>query len=327
MTRHPSRRDLMRLAALAPTLALPALALPGPLRAAIGGPAGEQAPGWFRFSVGSISVTVLSDGHLEVPATMLGVNADPAEVAAFLEAHYLSPEITYSHTNHAVIDTGSARVLVDVGSGHRFQPTAGRLMTNMAAAGIDPASITHVALTHAHPDHVWGLIDDFDEPILPDAALLMGGVEAEYWLKPGLVDAVPDAMKPFVVGAVNSLEPVSDRLEMVGDGHEVVPGVRMIDTFGHTPGHMSLVVESEGHGLLITADAANHALISFQRPGWVFGFDADGAKAVETRRRLAGMAADGRMAVLGYHFPFPGVGHVMAEGEAFRFLPALWRWT
>lgn len=126
---------------------------------------------------------------------------------------------------------------------------------------------------------------------------------------------------------MNSLEPVADRLALVADGREIVPGVRMIDTPGHTPGHMSVLVESEGASLLVTGDAMNHALISFQRPGWVFGFDADGPKAVETRLRLAAMAADGRMAVPGYHFPFPGVGHVLREGEAFRFLPALWRWT
>ncbi|GIX13133.1 MAG: MBL fold metallo-hydrolase [Paracoccaceae bacterium] len=322
MTHHPSRRELLRLAALASAFALPAM----PLGAAIGGPRGTQAPGVFRFSVGDFAVTVLSDGHLETPAALLGANAHPAEVARFLEAHHLSSEINLAHTNHALIDTGEARVLVDVGSGNRFQPTAGRLMANMAAAGIDPASITHVVLTHAHPDHVWGMLDDFDDPVLPDARLLIGAAEAAFWLAPGRVDQVPEAMKPFVVGAVRSLEPVRDRLELVEDGHEVVPGLRMIATPGHTPGHMSLLAESGGQALLVTGDAANHALISFQRPDWVFGFDSDGARAVLTRRRLAAMAAERGMAVLGYHFPFPGVGHVLAEGPAFRFLPALWRW-
>lgn len=321
MTFRPSRRTLLRLAALAPALALPA-----PLRAELGAPE-SQAPGWHRFGLGAFQITVVSDGNLEVPASFLGVNADPAEVAAFLEAHFLSATTNYAHTNHAVIDTGSARVLVDVGSGHRFQASAGRLMANLDAAGIAPESITHVVLTHAHPDHVWGMIDDFDEPILPDAWLGIGGAEHDFWMQPGLVDRMPDANKPFVIGAVNSLEPVADRLAMLTDGTEIVPGVRVVDTPGHTPGHMSVMVESEGQSLMVIGDALNHAHVSFQRPGWEFGFDADGAMAVETRKRLAGVAAAERMAVLGYHFPFPGVGHVMAEGEAFRFVPALWRWS
>ena len=180
----PNRRDLLKLAAAAPAFALPA-----PL-AALGTPAGPQ-PAFHRFRLGEMKVTVVSDGHLAIPTAQIGVNADPEEVKAFLVAHHLATDVSYNHTNHVVIETGEATVLVDVGSGNRFLDTAGRLMANLNAAGIDPGSITHVVITHAHPDHVWGIRDDFDEPILPDAAYLIGETEYAYWMQDDLVNRVP----------------------------------------------------------------------------------------------------------------------------------------
>ncbi len=318
---RPSRRDLLRLAALAPALALPA-----PLRALEAGPS-RQAPGWFRFRLGAIEVSVVSDGNLLTPAALLGVNADPEEVRAFLAAHYLDAETNFAHTNHVVLHHGARTTLVDVGSGDRFQPTAGRLVTNMEAAGIAPEDITDVVLTHAHPDHVWGAMDDFgDEPRMPEAVHHIGAAEYDWWMRDGLVDSVDEGMVPFVVGARNALGALDDRLSMLRDGDGPAPGVTMIDTPGHTPGHMSAIVESDGARMLVTGDALNHGIVSFARPDWHFGFDADRAAAAAMRRRLLDMAARERMTVVGYHFPFPGVGHVVPDGDAYRFLPALWRW-
>ena len=295
---------------------------------ALGAPAEGQAPGYVRFGLGDATVTIVSDGNLITPASLLGVNADPAEVRAFLEARKLSSEVNYAHTNHVVVETGEATVLVDVGSGDKFQPSAGRLLANMEAAGIDPAAITHVALTHAHPDHVWGMMDDFgDEPRIPEAGYAIGAAEFDWWMKEGRVDDVEDGMKAFVVGAQNALAPVAERMEMVADGAEIAPGVTMIDTLGHTLGHMSAMVESGGERLLVLGDAINHGHVSFERPDWQFGFDMDREQAVATRRRLLDMAAADGIAVAGYHLPFPGVGHVVREGSAYRFLPALVRWT
>lgn len=295
---------------------------------ALDAPEGPQAPGFVRFGLGEATVTIVSDGNLTTPASFLGVNADPEELAAFLTARRLSPEANYAHTNHVIVETGDAAVLVDVGSGDRFQPSAGRLLANMEAAGIDPAGITHVALTHAHPDHVWGMMDDFgDDPRIPEAAYSMGASEYDWWMGDGRVDAVPDAMKPFVVGARNALGPVAERMSMVADGAEIAPGVTMIGTPGHTLGHMSVLAESGGEQLLILGDAINHAHVSFERPDWQFAFDMDKEMAVATRRRLLDMAATEGMAVAGYHLPFPGVGHVIREGDAYRFLPALVRWN
>ncbi|WP_417724495.1 MBL fold metallo-hydrolase [Salipiger sp.] len=316
----PTRRELLRLAA-----AMPALALPAVLRAGSGEP-GAGNPSHFTFRQGEVRLTVISDGALTLPVSALGVNADPQEVRAFLAGYFLSPEVNYAHTNHLLIETGAAKVLVDMGSGNRFQDSAGRLSANLAAAGVDAESITHVVITHAHPDHIWGIRDDFDEAILPGAAYFIGGAERAFWMQDGLAARVPPEMQQMVVGARNSLQVEGAEWILLADGDEVAPGVRVIDTPGHTPGHMSVVVDSGGAQMMAVGDALNHAYLNFAHPDWYNGFDMDGDRSVATRHQLLDMAVADRMTVLGYHFPFPGVGHVMREGGAYRFVPALWRW-
>ncbi|MEY8880622.1 MBL fold metallo-hydrolase [Donghicola sp. XS_ASV15] len=314
-----SRRELLKLSAMAPAFALTATAP----KAQVAAPTSDN-PAHFKFAIGAAQVTVISDGFFETPVSGLGVNADPAEVQAFLAAHYLSTESSLAHTNHLIIDLGEARVLVDVGSGSRFMPTAGRLMANLEAAGIDPSSITHVVITHAHPDHIWGVRDDFDEAILPDAQYFIGADEHAFWLQDGLAASSPAEMQQFVVGAVNSLNVEGADWVLLSDGDEICPGVRAIATPGHTPGHISVHVESEGQQLVALGDSMNHAYTNFAHPDWYNGFDMDGAQTVATRQSLLDRAAEDRITVCGYHFPFPGVGHVMREAGSYRFLPALW---
>ena len=321
MSWQPSRRTLLKIAAAMPALTLTATAS----RAAISAP-GAPNPGYMRFTFGDAAVTIVSDGHLEIPADGLGINADPEEVKAFLTRHFLSTETNYSHTNHVIIETGDATVLVDIGSGNRFLPTAGRLLDNLSSAGIDADAITHLVITHAHPDHIWGIRDDFDEALLPDAQKFLGQTERDFWMDEGLLGSVPEEMQQFVVGAQNSIEAEGAEWTLIGGETEIAPGLRVIDTPGHTPGHQSLILESGGSQMLITGDAMNHAYLNFAHPGWVNNFDMDGDQTAATRARLLDMAAADGMAVLGYHFPFPGVGHVMRDGDAYRFVPALWKW-
>jgi len=315
----PTRRDLLKMAAAAPALAMPLAA-----RAELGAPEGGN-PSYFRFSVGDARVTIVSDGYFRLPTDGLGVNADRDEVQAFLKRHFLSPELGYSHTNHLFVEVGDAKVLVDVGSGNRFMENTGQLMGNLEAAGIDPYEITHVVITHAHPDHIWGIRDGFDEAIIPDAEYLIGEAEHTYWMQDGLVDRVPAEDQQFVLGAVNSINVDGAEWTLVQDGHEVVPGLTMIDTPGHTPGHMSLRVDSGDESLIALGDSMSHAYTNFAHPEWYNGFDADGDQTVATRKRLLDMAAEDQIAILGYHFPFPGVGHVQRDGDQYRFVPALWQ--
>ena len=313
---RPTRRELFKIAA-----AMPALTLPLAARADLGKPAMDN-PTRFSFSLGDAQMTILSDGYLELPVGGLGVNVEPVEVQNFLSSYFLSPETNYSHTNHLLVEIGEAKVLVDVGSGDRFLPTAGRLLANLDAAGIDPATITHVVITHAHPDHIWGIRDEFDEAIFPDAQYFIGQDEHAYWMQDGLASQVPTEMQQFVVGAQNSINVEGADWTLLADGQEVVPGLRVIATPGHTPGHLSVVIESAGQQFMALGDSMNHAYMNFAKPDWYNGFDMDGAQTVATRRRLLDMAAADRIAVLGYHFPFPGVGYISRSGDAFHYAAA-----
>ena len=316
---RPTRRDLLRLAAVAPAFAMPATA-----RAMLGAPTSGN-PAHFSFTLGEARLTVVSDGYFSLPGSGLAVNAPEDERLAFLKDHYLDPERGYSHTNHLYIEIGEARVLVDVGSGTRWFDTTGRLMGNLEAAGIDPMGITHVVITHAHPDHIWGIRDDFDEPIFPDAEYIIGEAERAYWLQDGLVDQVTPERQQFVVGAVNAINADGVEWTLAGGETEVVPGVRLLDSPGHTPGHMSVMIDSGGQQLIATGDALTHAYTNFAHPEWYNETDDDGDLTVTSRRKILDMAASDRIAVLGYHFPFPGVGHVRRDGDAFQFVPALWQ--
>ncbi len=321
----PTRRSLLKLAAIAPAFALPAPS-PALALARLGPTLGRQAPGFYRFTLGQARITILSDGHFTIPVSQLGVNADPGEVMAFLQAHYLSSQSAYRHTNLLFVELGAAKLLVDVGAGSRLVATTGQLMNNLAAAGIDPASITNVVITHAHPDHIWGMRDDFDEPIFPAAKYSIAAAEMDYWLQDDLVNKVRPAQQQTVLGAVNSITIDGVEWNRLVAGDEVVPGVRVMATPGHTPGHISLHVQSNGQRLIALGDSITNAYMDLAHPDWVIRRDMDPDTTVKTRRRLLDMAAAGRIAVLGYHFAFPGVGHVMRDNGNYRFIPALWQW-
>jgi len=317
----PSRRDILKM-----TAAAPAFALTTTKTFALDGAPGQQAPGYFKFSIGEAKLTVISDGSFAVSTSNLATNADPEEIQAFLTRHFLDNDNLVSHTNHVVIALGDAVVLVDVGSGSRLFNTTGRMLENLEKAGIDYDSITHVVLTHAHPDHIWGLRDDFDEAIFPDAQYFVGETEHSWWMTPDRINMVEETLQQLVAGAVNSFNAEYLQLEQVQDGFEVAPGITMIDTPGHTVGHMSLRVESNGEQLMVLGDAIRNVYVNFERPEWVGNPDMDPDQTVATRKALLDMAASDRIAVLGYHFPFPGVGQVITEGDAYRFIPALWQW-
>ena len=320
---------LTRRAMMGSALAAPAIVtVPASLsHGATIAPPEEQNAGWYRFALGDFQITVLSDGNLVTPTGNMAPNVPREEVVGFLNDRFLDAETNRPHTNHILIDTGDARVLVDVGSGERFMPSAGKLSGNLDEAGIDPGDITHVALTHAHPDHVWGMLDEFDEIRIPDAEYAISAAEFDWWTGEDRVNQVPEPMQAMVVGAQNALTPVAEQTTMVTDGAEIVPGVRMIDTPGHTPGHMGVMVESGGAQMLVAGDAINHAYISFEHPDWHGGFDMDKDQAVATRKRLLDMCATDRLLLAGFHLPFPGVGHVIRRGDAYQYLPAPWAWS
>ncbi|MCB1515181.1 MAG: MBL fold metallo-hydrolase [Hyphomicrobiaceae bacterium] len=288
---------------------------------------GTQVPGWYRFKLGSFEITILSDGSYELPTSLMATNRPREEVKALLAANFLPTETRTSHVNIPLINTGSELILVDVGGGPNWQPTAGRLTDNLKAAGFKPEDIDKVVLTHGHPDHIWGLIDEFDEaPRFPNATYHIAEAEWSFWTTDEAAIRLAEPFKGFAVGAKKHLPPLADKTTRVKPGAEIAPGVVTMATPGHTPGHMSLIVTSGGETLIVSADCVTHPFISFEHPGWWPSTDLEQQVAENSRRKLLDMAATDKAMMLVYHISFPGLGHVARTGDVYRWVPAMWNW-
>ena len=303
------RRILGAAAAAAAALALPGW--PRPLRAA------EPA----RLALGDAEVTVLSDGALTLPMNFVLPDRPAEEIAALLAPHGLPLDVLRPDCNLTLLRVGGRVVLFDAGAGPMFQDTAGRLPDSLAAAGVDPGEITDICFTHAHPDHLWGVLDDLDEPVFANARCWMNRIEWDFWRAPATLAAMPEARQSFVVGARNRMEAIADKVELFDAGTEVLPGVEAVASVGHTPGHTSFMIH-RGDGLLVVGDAISNAVISFERPDWHSGTDQDPDQGAATRRRLLDRLTVDRGRIVGFHLPYPGIGVVEKRDGGYRFVPA-----
>jgi glyoxylase-like metal-dependent hydrolase (beta-lactamase superfamily II) len=273
-----------------------------------------------RFSVGSHDVFVLSDGYLTVPTSLLAGNVPQAEVQSFLATHGLGPDRVYFRINVALVRTGNDYVLIDAGAGGTWEQTAGELADSLAAAGIKPEQIGKVVLTHAHPDHLWGLIDDLDNSLrYPRAQYVVAAREFDFWTL-GEAARLTGPVEAIAAGARRVFRAIEARTTRIKPGEEVAAGIVAIDTAGHTPGHISLMLTSGSDKLFITADALQNAHIAFAHPDWQSRVDMDGAKAAKNRRQVLDMAATDKLQILCYHIPFPGLGRVERKGSAFTWV-------
>ena len=273
-----------------------------------------------RLSLGSREVIVLSDGHMVVPTSILAENVPQAELAAFLASRSVGPDRMPFHINVALIKTGSDYVLIDAGAGGTWEQTAGKLADSLEAAGIKPEQIGTVVLTHAHPDHIWGLIDDLDNSLrYPNAQYCISAREFDFWTS-GESARLTGPIEGIAAGAKRVMKAIEGRTKRVKPGEEIVPGIAAIDTVGHTPGHISLLVSSGSDKLLVTADAVQNAHVSFAHPDWQPRADMDGARAAKSRRQVLDMAASAKLRVLSYHIPFPGLGRVERKGSAYTWM-------
>lgn len=282
-------------------------------------PAFAAAPHSFKH--GAFEVTVVSDGHLVLPTTMLAPTAPPAERAALLQAAGQTAEQYQSPTNITLIRAGSDLILIDMGSGDRFMPTAGKLWDNLKSAGIDKAKITKVIFTHGHPDHLWGAIDELDDLVLPDATFYVGAAEWDFWQGDDAVRGLPAERAGFVTGARRNYAAIKNKVKMFKAGDDIVTGLRAVATPGHTQGHVALELAG-GDGLIVGGDVLTHPLISFAHPEWRPTADHVPDVAVETRKRLLDRMAADRSKLVGFHLPYPGIGHVERKDGAYRFAAA-----
>jgi glyoxylase-like metal-dependent hydrolase (beta-lactamase superfamily II) len=289
--------------------------------------AGKRAqPGFYRFKLGTIEITVVSDGTLAFPTeTPWGDRAEDARGLLTSTFHTSRPEVVQINTT--LVNTGDKLMLIDAGCGvDKFQNTTGRLLGNLAAAGYAPGDIDMILFTHFHFDHLWGISDGENESVLfPSAEFVASEAEFAFWSDPELPSKVSAKQQPVVTQT--NLKLASRRLRQIKAGAEVVPGVTTFDTAGHTPGHMSVHISSGSEEMLLTGDVVFDSEVSFLHPEWPFGFDIDAPMGTKARMAFLDRAAADKTLVGSYHLPFPGFGHVVREGRAYRWLPADWQWT
>jgi glyoxylase-like metal-dependent hydrolase (beta-lactamase superfamily II) len=276
----------------------------------------------FTLHVGGFKCMAISDGVARYPAALFFANIPKEQYEKELCGRGESPEIVEVPYTCLYIDTGRERVLVDTGAGHGA-PTTGKLLHRLRAGGIEPRAIGTVILSHAHPDHVGGVLDERDDLAFPNARYFIWKEEWDFWLsRPDLVRLPLDQhVKEFMVAsAQKNLSRIGQRIELLTQERQILPGISAISAPGHTPGHMAIEISSRGEHLLYLADAVCH-LIHLEYPETSLAWDLQPRKVVSSRRQLLGRAAREMVLVHSFHFPFPGLGHVTAHGEAWRWRP------
>ncbi|MCF7698925.1 MBL fold metallo-hydrolase [Loktanella sp. M215] len=272
-------------------------------------------------TVGSGTLDTLSDGHLVLPRDFVLADIPKADADAVLADFGLADADTLlPDCNLTLWRDGDRVVLFDAGSGPDFMPTAGHVMAAMDALGLAPEDVTDIVFTHGHPDHLWGVLDDFDEPLFANAQHHMGQIEFDYWTDPGLPDTILPERLIFAVGAARRLEVLADTINLFADGAEIIPGVTARATFGHTPGHMSFEVAAGDEMIVVLGDCIANHHIAFARPDWPNGSDQDTATAVATRTALLEQLADADTVFAGFHLPTPGIGRAKRLGETYEFV-------
>ncbi|MGL4609492.1 MAG: MBL fold metallo-hydrolase [Trueperaceae bacterium] len=274
--------------------------------------------GFYKFSLGTATVTVLSDGQAPMEETFPNWGANPGreeEFAKVLEENFIPTAPGINNFNPMFVDTGTNKVLIDTGLGGGGAPTSGKLLTHLQNSGVAPEDVDTVFLTHGHPDHIQGLVSE-SGLVFPNAQHVMGEAEFNFWTSQSEVP-------PFIQ---NVLLPHQDKFTLLAEDVEIVPGVTTVGSFGHTPGHLAVFVDGGEQQLMHFGDAGGHWLLSLLYPEHYLGFDADPEGAVATRAQLFDRVASDRTMVIGYHYPWPGVGYIKAVDNHYEYVPAMVRW-
>ncbi|MBP0464973.1 MBL fold metallo-hydrolase [Roseomonas sp. PWR1] len=317
------RRTALALAG-ASLIAVPALLRARPaLAQAAEAPA--QAPGFYRFRVGGFTVTTVHDGFFARPLEGFVRNAPIAEVQEAARAAFLPTDRTVIPFTITFVQRGDTLAVFDAGNGVTpAGATAGRMIANMAAAGIDPARVTHVIHSHFHGDHINGLLNAEGGAAFPNAAVHVPATEWAWWTGDGNQTRTPEGQRPTFANVTRRFTPYRERVQQFQAGAEVLPGITAVAAYGHTPGHTVFRIADGAEQMMFLADLTNRPEIMMARPDWQIVFDMDGDAASATRRRVLDMVATDRIRVTGYHYPFPANGFVARNGNGYRFVPADW---
>jgi glyoxylase-like metal-dependent hydrolase (beta-lactamase superfamily II) len=310
-----SRRDFVVSTAMAAALGLNARLAVSP---AFAQKTADPAKGFVTYKVGTAEVTALYDGIWEKPHDPAFIaNASVEDVKAAMVKAGLPADFVSIPFTVLVIKTGGKTIMCDSGTGGQVQPTAGKLAANMKAAGIDPAKIETILISHCHPDHIFGLMEkDTNKPVYPNAELVISDVEYKFWTDPAVIDRLPEARKGLA-RRIQAVFPTWKNIRQVEGEPEVAPGIRFVSSPGHTPGHRAFHLSSGSNQLMISNDTAYVPALVVANPGWHGQYDQNAAMAEESRRKLLDRVIADKIMICGYHFPFPGAGTIGKDGAGY----------
>ena len=329
MTELTRRHLLAGAAATGAAAALTSFGTPA-ARAAVP-PAGAQAPGFYRYKVGTYECTSINDGARSFPMPDKWVTNVPKEEAlAASEAAYMPKGMVTVPFNPQLINTGGKLILIDCGNGiatyEQTKGAIGRTLQNLAAAGVDPKSIDTVLMTHLHPDHTNGIRALDGSMAFPNAEFMVPAKDWEFWMSDeNAAKAESNAMmKNYFANVKKIYAGIESKVTKYDWGKEVAPGITSIGTPGHTPGHTSFAIASGNSTILLQADVTNIPEFFLRNPDWHVAYDVDGDLAQATRHKFYDMAAAEKAMVVGFHFTFPSIGHVEKDGSKYRLIPVAW---
>src|SRR5207245_3264737 len=314
-----SRRDFVVSTALAAALGLDARLV---VALAFAQKPADPAKAFVTYTVGAAEVTAIYDGIWEKPHDPAFVaNASVEDVKAAMVKAGLPADFVSIPFTVVVVKNGGKTVLCDSGTGGQVQPTAGKMMANMKSAGIDPASISTILISHFHPDHIFGLMEkETNKPVFPNAEIIVSDVEYKFWTDPAVIDRLPEARKGLA-RRIQAVFPTWKNMRQVAGEPEVAPGIRFVSAPGHTPGHRAFHLASGSSQLMISNDAAYVPALVMANPGWHGQYDQDAVTAEATRRKLLERVIADKIMICGYHFPFPGAGTIAKDGAGYALTP------
>jgi glyoxylase-like metal-dependent hydrolase (beta-lactamase superfamily II) len=280
------------------------------------------AGGVTRVSLGAATVTTLSDGFgsRQVDASFVR-NAPFADVQAALADAGLPIDRLQIPYSAVVAEIGSQRVLFDTGNGEFGAASAGKVIENMAKAGIAPQSITAVVISHFHGDHINGLRNKAGALAFPNAKTFVPTPEWNWWMDDARMAAAPEAMKGAFAATRRVFSPIAGSVARFEPGAEILPGVRSVAAYGHTPGHTAFIIDGGAQKLMYWGDNTNVAALFVRNPDWSVAFDLDADAARITRRALADRVIAEKLLVAGYHLPGAAIGTLAPRGKGYEFTP------
>ncbi|MBP0904271.1 MBL fold metallo-hydrolase [Mariniflexile gromovii] len=281
--------------------------------------------GYFTFQVGTLQVFVFTDGAsvMENIQPMFAPNINLSDINDFLSQHFLSPGKLTLAGNVLIIKTEDKTILIDAGCGQKLGPNSGKLLGNLISTGIEPEKITDIVLTHAHPDHIGGIVNADNSLAFPNAKIYLSKKEYDFWTaeKPDFSKGTQDAVADFEIQfAKHHLSIIDSDMQFYEDNAELFGFLKLENAPGHTPGHTIITIASQGEELVHIADTFQH-IILVEHPEWGNQIDSDFELGIKTRIDLLEKLASTKQLLFGDHLPFPGLGFIEKNEKGYRYIP------